>query len=169
MGGRSYAYRHAFSVVTGDDAGKRRLRTDDVDGVGLAAEQRDSGQFEAGLTGARDIEVELVTRSRDRVRAELEARRRGVHRQTRNEPAEIDIDVERRNIGGAIHESHAGAIRHRRQIVVAEDQRLQRTRGPRGEIDESVPGPNVGVSVSSVAPGVAVASIATVGEPEVVD
>src|SRR5256886_12214164 len=121
-----YTCLKSSSVVASKDAGKRCLRTHDVDGVGLAAEKSDSGHLETGLTGSRDIEVELVSRSRDRVRDEFEARHRGVHRQTRDKLAEIDIDVERRNISAPVHESDTGAIRHWGQIVVAQDQRLQR-------------------------------------------
>src|ERR1022692_102551 len=51
------------SVVGGDDARERRLRTHDVNRVDLAAEQRNGGQLEAGLTRSRDIEVELIVRS----------------------------------------------------------------------------------------------------------
>jgi hypothetical protein len=64
----------ACSVIDSDDAGKRRLRTHDVDGVGPAAEKSDSGQHEAGLTDPCDIEVELVSRSRDGVGGEFQAR-----------------------------------------------------------------------------------------------
>src|SRR5947209_6245319 len=99
------------SVIARDDPGKRDLRAYDIDGVSLAAEERDSGQFQARLTRAADVEVEFIARSGHRIRSELETGRDSIHRQPRKELAEIHIDIERREIAGAVDESHARAAR----------------------------------------------------------
>ena len=69
--------------------------------------------------------------------------------------AEIDEDIDRGNARRGVDEAHAGASRRRRLVIVEQHDLFSAPAVLTSAIDVSVAADNVGLSVSSVAPGVA--------------
>ena len=95
----------------------------------MPTQQRDRREVEKSLRGPGNVESELIRGSRYGVRGELQRVGTGVLRDTGELSAEVDKDIEQRNVDRCVDEPHARVAQSGRQVIVDQDHRRKRSGG----------------------------------------
>src|SRR6185437_5230791 len=125
------------SVVLRHDTAQAASRARQVDRVGVAGGEDHGGELQQRGRRPGQVEIDFVAGARRSRGSEIEIGRSAVRCETRNRLAEIDKDVDSRDVRRSVDEPYVGGRSRRRQVVVVQHQRDKRARGS-GQNDRGI-------------------------------